>query len=128
MAPIFFPSFSGVAFSRNEFRWSARIKREDGLIRMVPGLGTRAVDRIADDYPILVAPGKPDLRVNVTPDEVVRYSPRKMDVINLDTNSFETVEISEVLQNYGNDIPAIERLVSIYADNYIQRPSFSFLY
>ena len=40
----------------NEFRWSPRIQREDGLLRMVPGLGTRAVDRLADDYPVLLAP------------------------------------------------------------------------
>ena len=37
--------------------------------------GTRAVDRVGDDYPVLIAPGQPGLRVNVTPDEVVRYSP-----------------------------------------------------
>ena len=47
----FFPAYSGVGFSNNEFRWSPRIKREDGLLRLVPGLGTRAVDRLADDYP-----------------------------------------------------------------------------
>ena len=51
----FLPACSGVAFSNNEFRWSARIKRDDGLIRLVPGLGTRAVDRVADDYPVLIA-------------------------------------------------------------------------
>ena len=52
----FLPAYAGVAFSRNEFRWSPRIRREDGLIRLVPGLGTRAVDRIGDDYPVLVSP------------------------------------------------------------------------
>jgi hypothetical protein len=35
----FFPAFSGVAFSNNAYRWSRRIRREDGLLRMVPGLG-----------------------------------------------------------------------------------------
>ncbi len=35
----FLPAFAGVAFSHNEFRWSPRIKREDGLVRLVPGLG-----------------------------------------------------------------------------------------
>ncbi len=78
----FMPAFAGVAFSRNEFRWSQRIRREDGLVRMVPGLGTRAVDRFSDDYPILVAPGQPNLRVNVTIDEKIHYSPKKIDVIN----------------------------------------------
>ncbi|MCB2199313.1 nucleotidyltransferase domain-containing protein [bacterium] len=113
----FLPSFAGVAFSRNEFRWSPRIKREDGLIRLVPGLGTRAVDRLADDYTILVAPGQPGLRVNVTVDETIRYAPRYMDVINLDTNEFETVEAEAFLKEHGAELPAVERLVSKLEDN-----------
>ena len=75
VGPYFLPSFAGVAFSNNEFRWSPRIKREDGLVRMVPGLGTRAVDRVGDDYPILVAPGQPGLRVNVTQEEIAPLRP-----------------------------------------------------
>ena len=85
MGNYFVPSFAGVMFSNNEFRWSPRIDRKDGLVRMVPGLGTRAVDRLVDDYSILLAPGKPNLSVNVTPDEKVRYSPHYIDVINLET-------------------------------------------
>ena len=38
------PLRTGVIFNKNDFRWSPRISREDGLVRMVP-LGTRAVDR-----------------------------------------------------------------------------------
>ncbi len=68
----FLPACSGVAFSNNEFRWSARISRSDGLIRLVPGLGTRAVDRVGDDYPVLIAPGQPNLRANVTVEEVLQ--------------------------------------------------------
>ncbi len=56
-------------------------------MRLVPGLGTRAVDRLSDDYPVLLAPGQPGLRVNVTADEIVRYSPKRIDVINLETNT-----------------------------------------
>ena len=118
----FLPAFAGVAFSRNEFRWSPRIRREDGLLRMVLGLGTRAVDRTSDDYPALIAPGRPDLRVNVSPEEIVRYAPRKADVINLKTRSFETVEIRELLRATSGRIPAIEKLVSIYDDQHLRRP------
>ena len=46
---------AGVAFSRNMYRWSPQIRREDGFVRMVWGLGTRAVDRVGNDYPRLVA-------------------------------------------------------------------------
>jgi hypothetical protein len=116
----FMPAFSGVAFSSNEFRWSRRIKREDGLLRMVPGLGTRAVDRMSDDYPILVAPGQPTLRVNVTIDEQVRYSPRKVDVINLETNQLESVDVADLMRECGNDYPLTQQLVSILRDDRLQ--------
>jgi len=110
----FLPTFAGVAFSRNEFRWSQRIDRKDGLMRLVPGLGTRAVDRVANDYPILISPGQPGLRVNVSIDEIVRYSPQKVDVINLKTHAFETVDVSDLLRLVGDEIPGVEKMTSIY--------------
>ena len=50
-------------------------------------------------------PASPDLRVNVTPDEIVRYSPRWIDVINLETNTFETVELETLLRECGDEYP-----------------------
>lgn len=119
----FLPAFSGVAFSTNEYRWSRRIKREDGLIRMVPGLGTRAVDRLSDDYPILLAPGQPALRPNVTLDEKIRYSPRMMDVINLQSNALETVEVAELLRECGDAYPMINQLASILREDRLEQPT-----
>ncbi|MDD5361346.1 MAG: PEP/pyruvate-binding domain-containing protein [Ignavibacteria bacterium] len=116
----FFPSYAGVAFSNNEFRWSPRIKREDGLIRLVPGLGTRAVDRLSDDYPILATPGKPGLKVNVTVDETIRYSPKKIDVINLETNTFETVELKTIIEKYGTSYPNLIDLVSLCGRDFVR--------
>ncbi|MBI2213898.1 MAG: nucleotidyltransferase domain-containing protein [Acidobacteria bacterium] len=117
----FMPAFAGVAFSNNEFRWSRRIKREDGLARMVPGLGTRAVDRMSDDYPVLIAPGQPTLRVNVTTDEKVRYSPRKADVINLETNELESVDVRDLMRECGNDFPLVQQLVSLLRDDRLEQ-------
>ncbi len=118
----FFPAFAGVAFSRNEFRWSPRIRREDGLLRLVPGLGTRAVDRISDDYPILVAPGRPNLRVNVSTDEIIRYSPKKIDAIDLESNCFVTLGIKELLKEVGGQYPGLAKTFSIFRDGLLQRP------
>lgn len=118
----FLPACSGVAFSNNEFRWSARISRSDGLIRLVPGLGTRAVDRVGDDYPVLVAPGQPNLRANVTVEEVLRYSPRRVDVINLETNSFDTVDSAELLRYCGARYPKLRQLVSLVNNDRIEQP------
>jgi predicted nucleotidyltransferase len=118
----FLPAYAGVAFSHNEVRWSPRIRREDGLIRLVPGLGTRAVDRLGDDYPVLVSPGQPGLRASATPDEAVRYAPRYMDVINLRRNEFETVEMAPFLRQVGDQFPAVEQLLSIYQDGQLRQP------
>ena len=117
----FLPSFAGVAFSRNEFRWSSRIKREDGLLRLVPGLGTRAVDRVGDDYPVLVAPSKPNLRVNVSLDEVIRYAPKKVDVINLEENRFESLDITHLLREYGSEYPGINNVFSVHTGGMLKR-------
>jgi pyruvate,water dikinase len=119
----YLPAFAGVAFSQNEFRWSSRIRREDGLVRLVPGLGTRAVDRLSDDYPILIAPGQPGLRVNVTPEEIIRYAPRKIDLINLESRKFETIGIHALLREYGAEYPLINQLVSVFDHDHIQQPN-----
>ncbi|HOP06561.1 MAG TPA: PEP/pyruvate-binding domain-containing protein [candidate division Zixibacteria bacterium] len=119
----YLPSYAGVAFSRNEFRWSPRIEREDGLIRLVPGMGTRAVDRLSDDYPVLIAPGQPGLRANTSPDEIARYSPHEIDVIDLDNNCFETISFKEFLDEGGRELPGIKNMVSIYDDNHLRMPS-----
>ncbi|MCL4550000.1 MAG: pyruvate, phosphate dikinase [Bacteroidetes bacterium] len=119
----YMPTFAGVAFSHNEYRWSPRIKREDGLLRLVPGLGTRAVDRLSDDYPVLISPGQPNLKVNVSLDETRRYSPKKIDAINLETNEFESVEIDKVLEEYSNEYPQFNEIFSVLDGTMIRQPT-----
>ncbi len=118
----FLPAFAGVSFSSNDFRWSPRIRKEDGLLRIVPGLGTRAVDRLSDDYSILLSPGQPELSVNVTREEKIWYSPKKVDVINLETNSFETIEIRELFKSFGEQYPMISKIVSLVDRQGLRRP------
>lgn len=122
VGPYYFPAFAGVAFSDNEFRWSPRIGRSDGLLRLVPGLGTRAVDRVGDDYPVLIAPGKPGLRVNVTPDEVERYSPRMIDVLNMESRQFETIALADLFRRHGAEYPMLREIVSVRDEGGIHRP------
>lgn len=108
----YMPSYAGVAFSNNEFRWSKRIRREDGVIRLVAGLGTRAVDRTINDYPILVSPGQPDLKVNTSVEDRIRYSQQYIDVINLETNRFETIDFKDLIKEAKGYFPGIEKIVS----------------
>lgn len=117
----FFPAFAGVAFNNNEFRWSPRIKREDGVLRLVAGLGTRAVDRVGNDYPLLVSPGQPGLRINVMPDQVVHYSQKAIDVINLETRRFETHPIEDLIKDVGAEFPLWDRLLSVWDGQSVRR-------
>jgi predicted nucleotidyltransferase len=123
VGPYVLPAYAGVAFSSNEFRWSPRLRRDDGLVRLVPGLGTRAVDRVSNDYPVLLSPGQPGLRVNVGPEEIRHYSPALVDVINVDTRAFETVSLDALMREHGAEIPNVRHLVSVYRDGNIHAPS-----
>ena len=118
----FLPAYAGVAFTNNEFRWSARIRREDGLLRLVPGLGTRAVDRVSDDYPVLIAPGQPGLRVNISAEEVSRYSPKRADVIDLEAGRFATVDLRDLVRHAGHEYPAASQVLSVYDADGLHRP------
>ena len=119
----FMPTFAGVAFSRNEFSWSPRVRREDGMMRLVPGLGTRAVDRVGNDYPILVSPNRPNLRVNTLVSEQVKYSPKYMDIINLKSGAIETADAIEIFREYPDDFPKLDNLVSIFKNNQLTEPN-----
>ena len=66
IGPYYVPAFAGVSLSNNEFRWSPRIERGDGMVRLVMGLGTRAVDRVGNDYPLLIAPFRPEVDMYFT--------------------------------------------------------------
>lgn len=113
----YFPDFAGVGFSHNPYVWSKRIRREDGLLRMVAGLGTRAVERVGSDYPRMVALSHPQLRPEWGSSMVRRYSQHQMDVIDLEDNDCVTVPIAEVLEP-GN--PAFQALVSLDKGNLLQ--------
>lgn len=119
VGPYFFPLYAGVAFSHNELRWSPRIRREDGLLRMVMGLGTRAVDRVGEDFPILISPGQPNLRVNQSLFELTKYSPQMIDAIDLVNNKFVTLSIKDVIKDYGNEIPHIGYVASTIKNDFV---------
>ncbi len=119
----YLPTYGGVAFSKNEFRWSPRIGRDDGIVRLVPGLATRAVDRVGDDYPILASPNRPGLKVNSTVEERVKYSPRYMDVINLEEERLETVDAVQFFKEHSDEYPGLEKVVSLYKNGDLKTPS-----
>ncbi|MFA6505789.1 MAG: PEP/pyruvate-binding domain-containing protein [Treponemataceae bacterium] len=93
----FFPSAGGVGFSYNPFAWDASIDPHSGMLRLAFGLGTRAVDRVDDDYTRIVALNAPLKRPDRNPEDGGKYLQRKVDVINLSINDFSTNPLREAL-------------------------------
>jgi hypothetical protein len=112
----FLPHAAGVAFSQNFYRWSPQIRQEDGFVRLVWGLGTRAVDRVDNDYPRLVALSHPMLRPEVSPKAIRKYSQQYVDLIDLEENEFKTVPAKDVLS--GN-YPILRYLAQLDQDGYL---------
>jgi len=113
----YLPDLSGVAFSLNQYRWSPQIRVEDGFIRMVWGLGTRAVDRVGNDYPRLVALSHPTLRPSNTVRSIRRYSQQYVDLIDLKDNLMKTLPIGEVL---SGDYPPLRYLAQVDQEGYFR--------
>jgi hypothetical protein len=113
---FFFPQAAGVAFSRNQYRWSPQIRREDGFIRLVWGLGTRAVERVDNDYPRLVALSHPLLHPEATPRLVKQYSQHYVDLIDLQENLYKTAPVEEVLVIR---FPSLRYIAQVYNEDYL---------
>ena len=118
----FFPMVAGMAYSRNPFIWSPKLRREEGFVRMVAGMGTRAVERVGEDYPRMVALSHPQLRPEGSPEQIRHYSQYYMDVINLKQNRFETLRVGQVL---GADYPHLRLLASVDHGDYIAQMVFN---
>jgi len=112
----FFPSLAGVAFSRNLFAWTDRIDPKKGMIRLVFGLGTRAVNRVSGDYPRMIAVSHPKIRPEIGM-EVAKYSQRMVDLLDLKERTFEARPFVEVVK--GDRYPALNLLTSEIADGYL---------
>jgi hypothetical protein len=113
----YFPTLAGVGFSNNPFRWHPKIRREEGFLRLVWGLGTRAVDRVSDDYPRMISLSHPRLRPESSASAIRRYSQHYIDVIDLEANEMVTLPIQKVL---AVDYPFLRYIASDCREDYIQ--------
>jgi len=115
--PYFLPQVSGVAFSRNLYRWSPQIRKEDGFVRLVWGLGTRSVDTVGDDYPRLVALSHPLLHPADSAKAIRQHSQQKVDVLDLAEDRFKTQPVGKVLTRR---YPALRYLAQVDEDGYLR--------
>jgi hypothetical protein len=118
----FFPVAAGVGFSYSSYTWTSRIKKEDGLVRLVFGLGTRAVDRIGEDYARMIHLSHPLLRPEVEAQQIMKYSQKIVDVLNLKTGEMESIPHNTLLKEISH--PDLYLTVSINQDGHLSAPMF----
>jgi len=100
----FFPQLAGVGYSFNPYVWSPCIDPHAGMMRLVFGLGTRAVDRSDDDYTRVVALNDPQRRPDSATDQVRQYSQRRVDLIDLESSHLASRDFVDVAQQC-RDLP-----------------------
>lgn len=97
LGELFLPHAAGVGFSFNPFVWSPDIDPQAGMLRLVFGLGTRAVDRTEDDYTRLVALNAPLRRPDSSREDSREHVQRRVDLLDLRANQLVSREFESVL-------------------------------
>jgi hypothetical protein len=67
------------------------------MLRLVFGLGTRAVERVEDDYPQIIALDQPLLHPYADRKDAKRFSQHNVDLLDTKQNCLRTVDLSELL-------------------------------
>jgi Pyruvate phosphate dikinase, AMP/ATP-binding domain len=89
----YMPELAGVGVSYNTFVWDKDMDPQAGMLRLVVGLGTRAVDRAEVDYPRVVALDSPKKRQHKGFEDIRKFSQRDIDLLNINSNTLETVSL-----------------------------------
>ena len=107
----YFPQVAGVGYSFNPFVWNSKIDPSQGVLRLVFGLGTRAVDQHGNDYTRIVAVNAPLLRPESTFDEVRKHTQKIVDVLDLQDNTHKSINFEQAAKS-STGLP-----IEIFASN-----------
>ncbi|GAB1536754.1 PEP/pyruvate-binding domain-containing protein [Geovibrio sp. ADMFC3] len=92
----YYPHAAGVGLSYNTYVWNRNIDPEAGMLRIVMGLGTRAVNRVEGDYPRIVSLSDPELIPLSDIHNKMRYSQRDIDVLDVRTEGKHCVSLMQI--------------------------------
>ena len=94
----FFPAAAGVGYSYSAYKWSKDMDQSAGMLRLVAGLGTRAVDRTENDYPRLVNLDRPAVSMQTNVADKHRFSQKNMDVLDTKENRLLTKSTDSLMK------------------------------
>lgn len=93
---FYFPVASGMGCSYNPYKWMEYLNPEAGMLRMVSGLGTRAVERTPGDYPRLICLDRAQASLCTTMAERHKFSQRQVDVLDLESKKLCTKPLEQI--------------------------------
>ena len=89
----YMPCAAGVGYSFSPYKFLNDINSSAGMLRLVMGLGTSAVDRTEGSYPRLVSLDKPEATNFTTIAEKHQFSQRKAEVVDLKAGKLSRVPL-----------------------------------
>lgn len=107
-----FPDVAGIAFSKNPYCWTDRLNPNDGFMRLVWGLGSKAVQSIPGNYPRLIGLTNPRLRPETSQQDLYHYSQHFFDAINLENGMLETLPVLPHLTDSYDELRLIASIVT----------------
>ncbi len=94
---FYMPCAAGVGYSYSPYKFMESIDQAAGMLRLVMGLGTSAVDRTEGSYPRLVSLDKPTATTSRNSIEKHQYSQRKLELMNRASRRLERVSLQDVI-------------------------------
>ena len=92
----YMPCAAGVGYSYSPYRFLKSLDPEAGMLRLVMGLGTCAVDRTEGSYPRLVNLDRPEATTATTIAEKHEFSQRKLEVVNKEKKGLEQISLDVI--------------------------------
>jgi predicted nuclease of predicted toxin-antitoxin system len=92
----YFPCAAGVGYSYSTYRFMDSLDPEAGMLRLVMGLGTSAVDRTEGSYPRIVTLDLPERSIYTSFRDRHRYSQGKVEVVDVSLRRMRKRSLDEM--------------------------------
>ncbi len=94
--PYYMPCAAGVGYSYSPYKFLAGIDPKAGMLRLVMGLGTSAVDRTMGSYPRLVSLDMPEASSSVTVAEKHQFSQKAVETIDVSEHALKRLDLRAI--------------------------------
>ena len=98
----YMPCAAGVGYSYSPYKFMEKIDPTAGMLRLVMGLGTSAVDRTEGSYPRLVSLDMPKATTCTTIAEKHQFSQRKLEVVDTKNHCLKQLKLEEIEKSLPN--------------------------